>query len=365
MGELNHVVLHLIAHPAPSSNVTVPDAWWAQDGELDRALQALVDHDLWPSSLSVARRKQTRETWTFADAKTWRELARAWPAGYYRLDPSDESGTHLELHLDRGNFRVWIVYRGDELERRRATLPTAAARGGLAFATAVRPTWSVEPSWMTAEDFEVPRRRPPVDPLTLAGRTLVDVIDVGRVRADVAGGWQSQWVLDELERAATVALPASAERYVNGEIFAIRWVESLVDPQAVRDAQMAQEDWVRAHLTTKPDADFNELGDRRINAALAPAPPLTLYDPSSGFACLAVGAWSDGSVDPADEQHLAALRAKPPVPITRLAAVVTSRDVAIAAFERLKRAGADTVLYMADDGRVLWDPFPPGLWRDT
>jgi len=109
-------------------------------------------------------------------------------------------------------------------------------------------------------------------------------------------------------------------------------------------------------------AGFNALGDELVLGQFEPKPPFALHDAAQQFACVGVGAWADGRVDPADEQQLAALRRESPLPIARLAALVQSREVAIAAYDRLRRAGADTALYPSADGSKLWDPWPRGLW---
>jgi len=360
-GEVTEVLWNLRVKRLPGA--TIPERWWTEPGWLDRILEILASHDLWPSFDTIANLdgEPPVPCGSFAALLA---ATRTWKPGIHELRSSRPGrGSHVTLDLERAAFGMHLWFTDADLDGRRDGLTRAVARAGLDLLAALRPGFGLDGiSACHAVDFVYPRVRPPIHYAGWPLGAIVAIVDLRQERQNTAVGQSTPEFVELYERVSRSALPPGAEVTFADDAYAIRWVDSLRDRDHVRARLGAHDAWAAATLPVSRDPDWNALGDRRVAGHLAPRPPFTLYDAVQQLACVAIGAHADGWVDAADAQALAAIRRQPPAPIARLVAIVHRRDVALALFPRLRQLGLDGVVYPDEAGR-LWDPFPPGLWK--
>ena len=207
-------------------------------------------------------------------------------------------------------------------------------------------------------DLGYPARRPPVDHDFVRLGTLVDFFGPA-------------WLGEESAEVAKVVLeaelPEGVSRIRDDELVVLRWARDLKTAEDLAHACMRQEDFWRAHVDMTIEGGWNAEGDRSVYPdALEPGAPFTLVDRAQRTGYRAVVVMPDGTLDGASWSDIAQLTAMTQLadgtPIERVRLIVPVRENAVEITPRARELGVDAVLYK--DGDTLWNPVPPGNWRD-
>jgi hypothetical protein len=173
---------------------------------------------------------------------------------------------------------------------------------------------------------------------------------------------------EDIERLLQAPMPASATRELRGDLVIFRWLQDLSDPKRVREAVVAQQQWLVDVLNPPIHDSYNERGDHQyLVTAQSPSEYLTFQDmfTNEGFKAMVVH--PDGSVDEDTLDELAewskAGTLPDGTPLSTVSVLLPNRESALRIHPLAQARGITRVLYLDDQNR-MWDPFPPGIWVD-
>jgi hypothetical protein len=165
-----------------------------------------------------------------------------------------------------------------------------------------------------------------------------------------------------LDRFEHAELAAGARRFVDGDLLRIAFDASLDDEGGVAAARAAHERWLASLVPTKPEAGWNERGDRGVAPSRPTVrPPFTLYDEFEqvGYRALAVFP-PDGALDEEAWAELAAIAragALPDgTPVRAVRIILPRREDALAVHARAMTSGFEMATY--PDGKAFWEVDP-------
>jgi hypothetical protein len=353
---MNEVVLDLTLH-FPGKGW-----WWRDAAHLQAILAAARDRDLW-LGFRFAGVQAARLT-PFAAVDEVIAASTGWGARSYVLHTRQEGGlenafegSYLSFDLAGDKLALQLRCADAELAARRATLIDSL----IAFIRQLHHAFSgvarIGLGTCVRTDLRYPSVRPPrVEERWTFGH-LVDVYDPIYYA-------QETLLADDLGRLLTHPLPAGATRIEDDGLVILRWVDDLVDEEAVVRGRAAQERFVVEAVDPQIIGAYNAAGDRKVVARAAEAcPPLTLYDSDTKIGYLAL------VIDVSDERRWmeasswARAGALPDgTPLAAVRVIVPDRATARACHDRAAADGIDRVLYVDEQG-AWWDPHPPGWWQ--
>jgi hypothetical protein len=173
--------------------------------------------------------------------------------------------------------------------------------------------------------------------------------------------------LDGVEALLGGPIPEFVERAEVDGLCVLRWTKDPGDEAQLMRGASAHEVWIAAHLPTRIDGPYNQLGDcgEELAGDEAVRKPLTLYSPTSQIGYKAVLVLPDGGIEPGAWSDAANVLAAGTLPsgevVDQVKLIVPTRALALQIAGRAKSAGFAAVMYPTDDGQY-WDPDPPGLW---
>lgn len=359
MAGLNEVVLDLtLSFPGKGW-------WWRDPAHLRAILTAARDHELWLDFRFVG--VQAARLAPFASIDEVVAAATGWAARSYVLHTRQEGGleeafqgSYLSFDLRGEKLALQLRCADDALAARRATLIDSL----IAFIRQLHHAFTgvarIGRRTHVRTDLPHPAVRPPrVEELWTFGH-LVDAFD--------PVFYAEQTILaDELGRLLAHPLPAGATRIDDDGLVILRWVDDVIDEEAVARGCALQERSVVDALDPPIVPAYDEAGDLGIAAGKAePHPPLTVYDPGERIGYLAVVTVAGGGIEEARwsaASSWARAGALPDgTPLAAVRVIVPDRATALALHERAATDGIERVLY-ADDRGAWWDPHPPGWWQ--
>lgn len=210
--------------------------------------------------------------------------------------------------------------------------------------------------------FDYLRDRPPRRNTVFPLSSVVDLIDL---RFHESGHVASR-PLDARALSATPPLGVTRTE-VDGLVIS-RWAMSAAAAELARAAS-AHDAWAQQRIETERMPGWNDLGDQQeVKGTTQARPPLSLYGVKSkiGYKALMISpegqiertAWAEAKA----VLDRGALDDGAPVKVVKL--IVPLREQAIALAAEAQAAGFDAVLYPADNN-TLWNPTPPGQWRQA
>lgn len=263
-----------------------------------------------------------------------------------------------------GSLEVALWAGGAHLLRHRDTLLEQCVTAAVGIRHALRGVAGLRARSVVPSDpggrFDYLRDRPPRRSLVFPLGSVVDLIDLhfhesGHVAA----------LPDEARALAET--PSDVARSEHDGLVVARWARGATEAE-LAEAASAHDAWAQRRIPTERMPRWNDLGDQQeVKGTTQPRPPLTLYGVKSKVGYKAVMVSPEGELEPTALAEAKAVLERGALadgaPVTTVKLVVPLREQAVALADGARAAGFGAVLYAADDD-TLWNPKPPGLWRE-
>lgn len=215
-------------------------------------------------------------------------------------------------------------------------------------------------------DYNYPRLKPMRKYEFLGEDSLINFLSKAHFEA------YKELVVEGMEYLYSGELPTGATRKIHdNELFIIRWFDKIKDEKDIERCLIQREDWIYKNMKLKPYDNFTEEGDKLFDSPLEKLgdkdPFFTFYRPSSNLVFKSVVLTKDNNLsqDVADtiKRYSETKSLANGEPIDKIILIVPARKYAMAIQEKAKDIGAYKVFYIDNEGR-LWNPLPPGNWRN-